>query len=77
MLGQHGLKDSVLEEIDIALSSHELIKIRIAAGERDERTAMIEQIIERSGADLVQTIGHIAVLFRRNPDKPKVVLPSN
>jgi len=77
LLGQHGLKDSVMEEIDIALSSHELIKIRVAAGDRDERSQLIEQIAKRSGAELVQTIGHIAVLFRRNPEKPKVVLPAS
>lgn len=76
LIGQHGLKDSVFDEIDIALGAHELIKVRIAAGDRDERAVMIEQITERSGADLVQTIGHIAVLFRRNPDKPKIVLPT-
>ena len=77
LLGQHGLKDSVLEEINLALASHELIKIRVAAGDRDERAQVIEQIIERSGAELVQTIGHIAVLFRRNPEAPKVILPAS
>lgn len=76
LIGQHGLKESVFDEIDIALGAHELIKVRLAAGDREARSEMIGQIVERSGADLVQTIGHIAVLFRRNPDKPKIVLPS-
>lgn len=76
LLGQHGLKESVFEEIEIALDAHELIKIRVPAGDRDERSRIIGQIVERSGAELVQTIGHIAVLFRRNRDKPKVVLPA-
>jgi RNA-binding protein len=76
MIGQHGMKDSILEELEIALDSHELIKVRVSAGDREERSELIERMIAASGAELVQTIGHIAVLFRRNPEKPKVVLPS-
>jgi RNA-binding protein len=76
MIGQHGLKDSILEELDVALDAHELVKVRVAAEDREDRAAMIDQMVETSGAELVQTIGHIAVLFRRNPKKPKVVLPS-
>lgn len=75
LIGQHGLKERVLEEIDIALGAHELIKIRIAGADRDERSAMLVKITAHSAADLVQTIGNTAVLFRRNPDKPKIVLP--
>jgi RNA-binding protein len=76
MIGQHGMKDSILEELEIALDSHELIKVRVSAEDREDRTEMINTMLEASGAELVQTIGHIAVLFRRNPKKPKVVLPS-
>lgn len=76
MIGQHGMKDSILEELEIALDSHELIKVRVSAEDRDDRAEMINTMLEASGAELVQTIGHIAVLFRRNPKKPKVVLPS-
>ncbi len=75
LIGQHGLKDSVLDEIDIALGAHELIKIRVAAADREERGAMVKEIIDQSGAELVQTIGHTAVLFRRNTEQPRIVLP--
>ena len=76
MIGQHGLKDSILEEIEIALDAHELIKVRVSAEDRDDRVAMIERIVAASGAILVQSIGHIAILFRRNHKKPKIALPS-
>jgi RNA-binding protein len=76
MIGQHGMKDSILEELELALDSHELIKVRVSAEDREERAALIAQLREASGAELVQTIGHIAVLFRRNKKKPKVILPS-
>lgn len=76
MVGQHGLKDSILEELDIALTAHELIKVRVSAEDRDDRAEIIARLVETSGAELIQTIGHIAVLFRRNPKRPRVTLPS-
>ncbi|MCU0233692.1 MAG: ribosome assembly RNA-binding protein YhbY, partial [Thermoanaerobaculales bacterium] len=72
LMGQHGLKDTVLSEIDGALTHHELVKVRVAGEDRDERASTIEAIVAATGADLVQTIGHVAVLFRRNPKKPRV-----
>ncbi|BAO44631.1 YhbY family RNA-binding protein [Thiolapillus brandeum] len=75
MIGQHGLRESVLEEIGIALDFHELIKIKISAGDRDERDQLIQQVIDQTRGELVQRIGNMAVIFRRNPRKPKIVLP--
>ena len=77
MVGQHGLKESVLTELDSTLNTHELIKVRISGSERDERRVMLEQMCKSSGAELVQRIGHIAVLFRRNLEKPKISLPKD
>jgi RNA-binding protein len=76
MIGQHGLKDSIIEELDIALTAHELVKVRVSAEDRDQRAEIIARLVEASGAELVQTIGHMAVLFRRNPKKPRIPLPS-
>ncbi len=75
MIGQHGLRESVLEEISIALDFHELIKIKVSAGDRDERDKIIREIIAETHAKLVQRIGNMAVLFRRNSEKPRIVLP--
>jgi len=74
-VGQHGLSDNVIEEVRIALDAHELIKVKLAA-EKAERSAMIESITATTHCALVQHIGQMAVLFRRNEEKPKVVLPS-
>ncbi len=76
IVGQHGLREAVLNEIDQALTVHELIKVRVGADDRDSRAATIEAIVAQCGAQVVQRIGHIAVLFRRNEKKPKVALPS-
>lgn len=74
IVGQNGLTDAVLNELNITLSTHELIKVRLNAGDREERQEMITQICRRSGAQLVQRIGHVAAFFRRNPDQPVITL---
>jgi len=68
MIGQSGLKASVLAEIELALDSHELIKVKIRA-EREERKLISEKICTNTGAELIQTIGQIAVIYRLNPNK--------
>jgi len=68
MIGQSGLTPAVLKEINLALDTHELIKIKIRA-ERDERNAISQQICTDTQAQLVQSIGQIAVLYRKNPKK--------
>ncbi|MES9898606.1 MAG: ribosome assembly RNA-binding protein YhbY [Sedimenticola sp.] len=77
MVGQHGLTDGVFNELDIALNTHELIKVRVSAGDREERKAMQETLCQKSGAELVDSIGHISILYRHNPDEPKVTIPKD
>lgn len=74
-VGQHGLKESVMAEIEQALDFHELIKVKIAA-ERDTRNAIAADICAQTGAESIQTIGQMLVLFKRNAKKPKIALPS-
>lgn len=69
LIGANGLTPQVQNEIDIALNAHELIKIRVNAGTREERQNMIDQIVEQQQAVIVQQIGHILVIYRVNPDK--------
>ena len=68
MIGQSGLTGAVLVEIEQALDSHELIKVKIRA-ERDERKLISEKICTDTDAELIQTIGQIAVIYRMNPNK--------
>jgi RNA-binding protein len=74
-VGGKGVTDALLAEIDGALEHHELIKVKVAGGDREARDAMIEQIAERTDAALVQRIGHTAVLYRPSRDKRQIVLP--
>ena len=75
MVGQHGLREAVLSEIDLALVAHELIKVKIVA-DRDTRERIAGQIIAETGAEPIHRIGQMQVLFRRNIKKPKIALPS-
>ena len=68
MVGQSGFTAAVIAEIEQALASHELIKVKIRA-EREERKLISEKICTDTGAELIQTIGQIAVIYRLNPDK--------
>ncbi|SJM95792.1 putative RNA-binding protein [Crenothrix polyspora] len=68
MIGQAGLTGAVLAEIELALNSHELIKVRIRA-ERDERKKLSEKICQDTGATLIQCIGQITVIYRVKPEK--------
>ncbi|MDO9140259.1 MAG: ribosome assembly RNA-binding protein YhbY [Methylobacter sp.] len=68
MIGQSGLTAAVLAEIELALDSHELIKVRIRA-ERDDRKLISEKICAETGAEPIQSIGQITVIYRLNPKK--------
>ena len=68
LIGQHGLTDAVLNEIDVALTAHELIKIKIAGDDRDERQAFATSICESCDAQLIQVIGKTLVIYRQKPE---------
>ncbi len=67
ILGAQGLSDSVLNETDLALTAHELIKIKMKGLDKNDKKANAEIICERLGAELVQMIGNIIVVYRQNP----------
>jgi len=74
-VGGKGLTDSVVAEVAGALEHHELIKVKVAAADRESRDALIAALAGRTGAALVHRIGHVAVLYRPNSEKRQIVLP--
>lgn len=74
-VGGKGISDTLVEEVVNALEHHELIKVKIAAEDRDARDALVEELVRRSEAALVQRIGHVAVLYRPSLDHRQIVLP--
>ena len=71
-IGQNGVTENVSNELDIALNYHELVKIKLGAGDREQRQIIIEQLATDTGAELIQAIGKTMTLFRRNAEKPKI-----
>lgn len=66
IVGDNGASEALLAELNRALSDHELIKIKINLGEKDDRAMLIEEILAASNAALVQTIGKMAVLYKKS-----------
>lgn len=75
LVGQNGVTENVINELNIALDHHELLKVKLASDDREERQVMMANIIDQSNAEKVQTIGKTLILFRRNNKKPVIELP--
>ena len=73
LIGDNGISEGLTQELERALDDHELIKIKISSTDREERQEMLEEACRATGAELVQTIGKVAVLLRRAKDpNPKL-----
>lgn len=73
-VGQHGLSEGVLKELEIALDHHELVKVKVAADDREAREIMLQKMCRKTGAQTVQQIGGVVVLYRQNQKKPVIDL---
>ena len=65
MIGQNGLTDAVQNEIEVALTAHELVKIKIAGAEKADRQQMATAICDAHQAEFIDHIGHVVVIYRR------------
>ena len=78
MVGESGLSATLVAEFESTLTHHELIKVRVRVGDRQSRDRMIEELCTTAGAELVQRIGNMALVYRANPKKKKnrILLPN-
>lgn len=67
-VGQAGVSDAVVSEVDRALTAHGLIKVRVGASDREARAALSQDLSARTDASVVQSVGKIVVLWRPRPD---------
>jgi RNA-binding protein len=63
-IGNAGLSPAVLRELELSLEHHELMKVRIGGAGRAQRRQIIEDICRQLGAELVQAVGHVALVYR-------------
>ena len=66
IVGSQGLTQAVQLEIYRALEDHELIKIKIACGDREQRKLIANDILHEQAAELIQSIGHVIVIYRQS-----------
>ncbi len=74
-IGDKGLTLSVIKEIEVNLTAHELIKIKVFGDERDARISMIDEICQKTSSELVQHIGKLLVIYRQSEQK-KISIPN-
>lgn len=76
LVGQHGVTDPVVAKVSTELERHELIKVQVSRDAPDKARVAAEGLADRTGAALVQVIGHRVVLYRRRKKDPAIVLPA-
>lgn len=75
-VGTPGVTPAVLTELRAALSHHELLKVKVRAEDRVARDTLITTLADASQAQLVSRVGNVALLYRANPDNPRIQLPA-
>jgi RNA-binding protein len=75
MLGNAGLTEGVVKEMERALTDHELVKVSARVGERSQRDAALDDLAKRTSSEIVQRIGHVGVFYRRGKDLAKILIP--
>jgi len=67
-IGQAGLTDRMIAELDRTLTAHQLIKVKVKADDRAAREALCAEICERTDASAVQRVGNVLIMWRPNPE---------
>ena len=75
MIGENGVSESLMSEFLATLAHHELIKVRVRAGDRNTRDEIIGSLCNAADASLVQRIGNVALIYRENADERRIRLP--
>ena len=74
-LGKQSLTPEFTQAVDEAITKRELIKINVLKNCMDDPNQLAQTLAERTHSEVVQVIGRKIVLFRQNPDNPKIMLP--
>jgi len=77
LIGDRGLTESVLKEIDVHLTAHQLIKVRVAGDDREARDTMLQTICEKLSCAPVHHLGKTLILYRPNPKAAKAEEPDH
>ena len=75
MLGKKGLADTVIAEIISSVEHHELIKVKVALEDKEQKDAVAEEIAKLTQTEVVLFIGNNLILFKQAKKKSKFSLP--
>ena len=75
MVGQQGLSNAVLAELESTMTKHELLKIKVRADGREEKKKIVNKILEFSQSALLQVIGGVLIIYRPFEESPSIILP--
>jgi len=73
-IGNNGLSEAVLSELENALEHHELLKIKLPASDKTERTSLVATICAKTNSTPVQMIGRVGVIYRES-EEHKISIP--
>lgn len=74
-IGKGGVTQTVVDSARDALIKRELIKVRVLQNSSSEPADAIRDLADQTHAELVQLIGRNGLLYKHNPEKPKIELP--
>lgn len=74
-IGGNGLTQAVLDELEVALTRHELLKVKLPASDKTTRTSIVATLCAETNATPVQMIGRVGVVYRES-DEPRIALPA-
>ena len=73
-VGRPGISEAVIKQVDGALTDHELIKVKVHDGADVSADEAAASLAEATGAEVIQRLGHVALLYRRHPEEPKLLI---
>ena len=74
-VGKDGISEGLVAALDVALDTHELVKVRLGESAGADRRALGAAVAEAAGGELVQVLGRTVLVYRRRNKDPEIVLP--
>ncbi len=74
-VGKGGIDDGLLAALDRALADHELVKVKLGESAGLDRHDAAEELAQKTKSEVAQVLGNIVLLYRRDPEDPKIELP--
>jgi RNA-binding protein len=74
-VGKSGIDDGLVAALEQALADHELVKVRVGESASVDRHDAATELAEKTKSEVAQVLGNIVLLYRPDPEEPKIALP--